>query len=74
MASGEPWQDWVEAAIACPLEWEFGTRVVVAGEEWECMDRGGAIQIVDGIAWIDMLTPNPRYAYGTIVEAHLVSE
>ena len=73
MASGEPWQDWVEEAIACPPEWEFGTRLVVSGREWVCMDRGGAIQIEDGIAWIDMLTPEALFPHGNIVEA-LVSQ
>jgi len=69
MASGEPWQDWVEEAIACPTEWEFGTRLVIAGREWVCMDRGGAIQIEEGIAWIDMLTPERLFPYGSIQEA-----
>ncbi len=72
MASGEPWQDWVEKAIACPPEWEFGTRLVISGREWVCMDRGSAIQIEDGIAWIDMLTPRALFAYGSILEASLI--
>lgn len=74
MASGEPWEDWVDKAIACPLEWEFGTRLVIAGRDWVCMDHGGAIVIQDSIAWVDMLTPEALYAYGTVVEAVRLSE
>ena len=73
MSSGEAWQDWVERAIACPSEWEFGTRVVVSGREWVCMDRGGAIVYEeDGIPWVDMLTPQPLFPHGTVVEASLI--
>lgn len=72
MSSGEAWQDWAERAIACPTEWEFGTRLDVAGREWVCMDRGGAIVIEDGIAWVDMLTPIGLFPHGTVLEATLV--
>jgi hypothetical protein len=73
MASGERWQDWTERAIACPVEWEFGTRVIVAGREWTCMDHGGAIIFdADGIPWIDMLTPEPLFRHGSIIVATLI--
>jgi hypothetical protein len=45
MSSGERWQDYVDQAAACPLEWDFGTRFRTPdGREWECLDRGGAIR------------------------------
>jgi hypothetical protein len=72
MASGKPWEDYVDYAIACVPEWEFGTKIVVAGETWECMDRGGAIQIVDGIPWVDFLQEKADYRYGAIVDAILI--
>lgn len=49
MTSGEPWQAWVDRAVACSYDFPLGTkfRVVdppsLAGE-WICMDRGGDIQ------------------------------
>lgn len=73
MASNEKWEDWVEQAIACPSEWEFGTRLEIDGRLWTCMDHGEKIVFQDGIPWIDMLTPNPPYPYGSIVEAKLYS-
>ena len=72
MASGESWQDWVEKAIACPPEWDFGTRMVIEGREWICMDRGSQILVEGGVAWIDMLTPSPLLPYGTVVEAEIL--
>ncbi len=72
MSSGEPWEDWVDRAIACPLEWEFGTRIRIAGREWVCQDHGGAIEFVDGIPWVDMLTENELFPHGTIVEAEML--
>lgn len=54
------------------MEWELGTRLVIAGREWTCMDHGGKIVYEDdGIAWIDMLTPELLFAHGTIVEAEM---
>jgi hypothetical protein len=75
MANGERWQEFIDYAIACPPEWEFGIKLIVDGKTWECKDRGGAIQIVDGIAWVDFLssgTPFTGYRYGAIFDAVLV--
>jgi len=72
MASGLRWQEYVNYAIACPPEWAFGTKLIVDGETWECLDRGGAIQIVDGIAWVDFLQEHADYKYGELVEAIIV--
>lgn len=68
----QPWQMWIgKSGIACPPEWKFGTQVVVSGRSWTCMDRGDAIQFVNGIAWVDMMIPRALYKYGAVVEAYL---
>ncbi len=72
MASGLRWQDYVGYAIACPPEWSFGTKLVVDGKTWECLDRGGKIQIVNGIAWVDFLQEQADYSYGTLIDAILI--
>lgn len=69
MSSGEKWQDWMDKAVACPFELEFGTKIVIDGKEWVCMDRGGAINKVGDVYWIDQLTENPQYTFGTVLEA-----
>lgn len=72
MASGLRWQDWVGRAVACPPEWPFGTRVVLDGAEWTCQDRGGKIQFVDGLPWVDFLTAVPAYRYGELVDTQVI--
>jgi len=72
MANGEYWLDYMEHAIACPQEWEFGTKIKAFDAIWECKDRGGAIQYVDGIPWIDFLTSNPRVPYRSIVYVEII--
>lgn len=72
MANGQPWKDHVEEAIACPKELPFGTKIKVLGEVWECKDRGGMIKKVGNTYWIDMLTPNPRIGYGTVVQGEIL--
>jgi len=65
----QEWEQWALVGIACPMEWELGTRLVIAGREWTCMDHGGATVYQDDIPWIDMLTPELLFPHGTIVEA-----
>ena len=72
MASGKRWQDYLEYAIACPPEWSFGTKIIAFGQEWVCEDRGGKIQYVDEIPWVDFLTENPQVPYGTILDVEIV--
>ena len=72
MASGKPWAPWMERACACPPEWAFGTVVVLDGQRWTCMDRGGKIKFVDGIPWVDFLTRTPQYSYGQIIEVEVI--
>ena len=72
MASGKPWAPWMELACACPPEWAFGTVVVLDGKRWTCMDRGGKIQFVDGVPWVDFLTRAPQYSYGALVQVEVI--
>lgn len=73
MASGKPWRDYVDVATACPKEFPFGTRFVVLGKEWVCLDRGGkVVRSRDGIIWLDLLTPHAPVPYGTILDVEVV--
>ena len=75
MADGERWQDFLNYAIACPPQWKFGTKLIINGKIWECKDRGGAIQMQDGIFWVDFLshgTPFDGYRYGGIFDVILI--
>jgi hypothetical protein len=67
-ASGEPWEDWINIGLACPPEYEFGTVFVLpGGEVFTCVDRGGKVQVIDGIPWLDLLVKTAPVPYGTIV-------
>jgi hypothetical protein len=72
MASGRPWADYMEYAIACPPQWDFGTKLVAFGTIWECLDRGGAIQYIDGIPFVDFLTAQPQLPFGTIFSVEMI--
>lgn len=75
MASGDAWQSWIDKAVACPPEWAFGTKLVVNGREWICMDRGSKIVYgEDHIPWIDMLTEDALVPHGTLVKAEVVGK
>ena len=67
MASGKPWADYVDLAVACPPEWPFGRQVIFEGRTYTCLDRGGMIKYVNGIPWIDFLTPKAAYPYGSVI-------
>ena len=72
MSSGKRWQDYMDYAIACPVELPFGTRIKIGDEIWECMDRGGAIVRNGDVYWVDQLTEHARYPFGTVIEAYIV--
>lgn len=77
MASGEPWQEWVDKAIACAPQYPFGTIFVIEGRVWICKDRGGAIQQITqyiqgklfNVVWVDQLIEEPTVPFGTVVDA-----
>lgn len=72
MASGLPWEDWTNRAVACPPEWPFNTRVTLGDKTWVCLDRGGKIITHDGLSWVDFMEKEPRYDHGTRVEARVL--
>lgn len=72
-ASGERWQDWVNKGAACPSEWPFWTKFMLPGGEWfACIDRGGKIDIIDGIAWVDLLVYQSPVPFGTVIQVNVV--
>lgn len=71
-ASGERWEDWVDRGAACPRMY-MGQTFVIDGKGWVCVDTGGSIYVQrDGVIRVDLMTKNPPYDYGTIVEAELI--
>lgn len=72
MASGLDWKDYYNVAIACPPELELGTKIIIEGNEWTCLDRGEAIVKEGNVYWVDMLSKEPPYPFGTIMEAEAV--
>jgi hypothetical protein len=72
MASGKRWQDYIGEAVACPKELTFGTLILLDGQIWECLDRGGMIRYVDGIPWLDFLTETGAHSYGEIVTVQVI--
>lgn len=72
MSSGERWQNWLYKAISCPQEWPFGTMLVLSGDLWVCLDRGGKIEYDNGVPWVDFLTDDPAHSYGDVVESRLI--
>lgn len=71
MASGRPWQDWIDKALACPKEIPFGTVFYIFDREWVCLDRGGKVTSADGVYWVDLLTQEALAPYGTVVDARM---
>lgn len=72
MASGKAWTAYIDEAVACPVEWAFGTVLLLDGKLYTCLDRGGMIKYVDGIPWIDVLTEKGAYPYGEIVTVQVI--
>ncbi len=72
MASGKNWEKYVEQACACPQEYPFGTKFVVLGETWTCLDRGGAIVREGNKIWLDLLTKNKRVPHGEVVLVEVI--
>jgi hypothetical protein len=81
MSSGEPWEKWVNQAVACPLKYSFGTKFVVLGKTYTCLDRGGAIQsiieyisgIFTQVEWLDLLQETAPVPYGTVIDVQVYS-
>lgn len=54
----------MDSGVACPPEWEFGTKIKAFNTIWTCVDRGGAIQYKNGIPWVDFLSEKAHIPYG----------
>lgn len=64
VASGDDWQEWAYTGVACPADWPLGTRIVLDGVTWTCVDRGSAIGYTrDGRPIIDFMTDRPAYRF-----------
>ena len=63
MANGQEVKYFIGEAVACPVEFPFGTVVKIWGGYYTCRDRGGAIvKISDNLYWFDVLFPTmPAY-------------
>ncbi len=72
MASGKNWEKYVDKACACPVEYPFGTRFVVLGREWVCLDRGGAIVREGNKIWLDLLTKEKIVPHGDVVKVEVI--
>lgn len=71
MANGEHWKDWMnKGAIACPVELEFGTKVIIGDRVYTCKDRDALSVKTDSYYVIDILTNNPVYENGVIVDGY----
>lgn len=57
MASGMPWEAFIDIAVACPKEYPFGTRVIIPalGREYICLDRGSMV-CTGGVCDFDILS------------------
>jgi len=72
MASNERWEYYVDRAVACPDELPFWTKVYVFDQEWLCLDRGGKIDKINNVYWIDFLSEKTYQPYGSLADAKIV--
>jgi hypothetical protein len=74
VASGDPWQQWVQRGAACPIDWPFGTEVILDGTTYTCIDRGAFIGYDSrtGAPIVDFLTDRPAYRFKEQVEAIVI--
>lgn len=70
MASGRDARKYYWRGLACPMEYEIGSRWTIEGSKWDvadgewiCLDRGGMIVThSDGSVTLDLLTDRPIWA------------
>lgn len=74
VASGDEWQEWKYKGAACPKDWPFGTKIILDGQTWTCVDRGAFVgyNSKTGAPIVDFLTDKPKYAFRQHVEARVI--
>jgi hypothetical protein len=64
VARGDPWSVWAERGAACPVDWPFGTQVVLDDVVYTCVDRGAFVGYTrDGRPIVDFLTETPAHNF-----------
>lgn len=79
VATGELAADWQNTGYACPPDWKFGTRLVMADDPavtvWECVDRGSMVTYTSaGLPILDFMEQQPRYGHKAVIKVYLVTE
>lgn len=73
VATGELAVEWQNTGIACPLEYEFGTKLLFADRVWTCVDRGSLIRHTSaGLPIIDFMEQHARYGHKTPIEVGIL--
>lgn len=72
MASDLPWKAFLGVAVACPMEYPMGTRVIIPllGREYICLDRGSMV-CSGGVCDFDILDESISFdgmVFETIIE------
>jgi len=72
MASGLPWKAFLGIAVACPLDFPLGTKVIIPtlGREYICLDRGSMV-CSGGVCDFDVLDETISFdgrVFETIIE------
>lgn len=67
VANGTSTWQWYETGMACIPEWTArGQKIMIDGRVWVCVDTGGdIIDRGDGF-WVDLMTDDPQYAWGSL--------
>lgn len=76
MTNGEPWSEHTHDGAACIKTWDFELKFrMPEGDIRICKDQGDMVAIDpnDGLPWIDVMEPNPRYDYGEIITISIIN-
>lgn len=71
MASGLRWENYIGLAVACPMEWPFGSWVEIQGMgSYNCLDRGSMV-CNEEYCDVDILSPSIGEFDGRILSAQV---
>lgn len=69
--SGLRWENYINIAAACPLDWPLGTWVEIPGVgTYNCLDRGTMV-CFEGVCEVDILAPDLGIFDGNIYDARV---